>query len=524
MSQEETFKEQGLFFTVIVPVVAILFVAGLFIVFNGGIRVGFSNHTGLLPVVRHMLDASYLPDSFGISLRIFHHHSFALLVKLFTQLFGEDNALILLNIIGNILLSGGLYALCRSLKLSTMAFIAAGFFLAMSVGWTGYGLETNTFVGNREIQPPTFAHAFLLFSTASLLRRKLRLTVFFAGVVVLCHLQVGFAFALILFPFFLVRAKSIGWKEAFVLAGLFLIPLLLPLWDVSHMVNRGLVTKPFTLADINFRQPAHFELKETQSAVWFLAHLSLQIAVLLWLRRRSKSESAGLGVMVTMSLMLTGLAAIHFADYYLLHIGTLVKFQFLRMSMVVTVFGTLSLILFLNTLAKEKSQKLKFAVNLVLILVASVLYSVPATRQGVNYSFEISKFAEQNSDWVKACRWANDSTPQNALFLSPPGAEGFTYLSNRANIGEFKINPDGSQYLAEWYERLTDLAGGNLPNEKGFANVPILNQAYASLNRQQMLNLVDKYHIDYALLPKSSQVDFEIVFENDTYKIVRLSN
>jgi hypothetical protein len=523
MSQEETSREQKLSLTVIIPILAILFVAGLLIVFNGGIRVGFSNHTGLLPVVRHMLDANYLPDNFGISLRLFHHRSFAYLVALFTRLFGEDNALISLSVIGNILLSAGLYVLCRSLKLSILAFIAAGFFLAMSVGWTGYGLETNTFVGNREIQPPTFAHAFLLFATASLLREQLRLAAFFAGVVVLCHLQIGFAFALILLPFFLVRGKAIGWKEAFFLAGLFLIPVVLPLLDVSHMLNRGLVTKPFTMADIYFRQPAHFELKEPQSAVWFLAHIGLQIAVYVWLRRFHKAESNRLQVLLMMSLMLSGLAAIHFADYYYLKIGALVKFQFLRMSMVVTVFGTLSLLVFLNTLAKEKSLRLSFAVNLCLILIASLLYVFPATRQGVSYSFQISKYSEENSDWVKACLWANDNTPKDALFLSPPGNEGFTYLSNRANVAEFKINPDGSQYLAEWYERLRDLAGGDLPNEKGFANRTILNRAYTALNQQQMLFLREKYKADYALLPVSTQVDFEIVFENNTYKIIKLS-
>jgi hypothetical protein len=523
MSQEETSREQRLFFTGIVPIVAILFVAGLLIVFNGGIRVGFSNHTGLLPVVRHMLDANYLPDNFGIALRLFHHRSFAYLVAAFTRLFGEDNALISLNVIGNILLSGGLYALCRSLKLSTLAFIAAGFFLAMSVGWTGYGLETNTFVGNREIQPPTFAHAFLLLATASLLRERLRITAFLAGVVLLCHLQIGFAFALILLPFFVVRGKIIGWKEAFLLIGLFLIPVLLPLWDVSHMLNRGLVTKPFTITDIYFRQPAHFELKDPQSAVWFLAHLGLQIVVFVWLRRRHQSESVGLRILLFMSLMLSGLAVIHFADYYYLKIGALVKFQFLRMSMTVTVFGTLSLLVFFNTLAKEKSPKLSFAVNLCLILIASLFYAIPATRQGVSYSFEVSKYREENSDWVKACLWANDNTAKDALFLSPPGNEGFTYLSNRANVAEFKINPDGSQYLAEWYDRLRDLAGGNLPSEKGFANRPILNQAYTSLNQQQILYLRDKYRADYALLPKSSQVDFEIAFENNAYKIAKLS-
>jgi hypothetical protein len=160
---------------------------------------------------------------------------------------------------------------------------------------------------------------------------------------------------------------------------------------------------------------------------------------------------------------------------------------------------------------------------LLLIVVASLLYAFPATRQGAKYSFEISRFAAQNSDWVNACKWIDQNVGKESLFLSPPGTEGFTYLSNRANVAEFKINPDGGQYLSEWYERLGDLAGGELPSEKGFANAQALNRAYAGLSQQQLLALRDKYRADYALLPKASASGLAAVFENNTYKIIKLT-
>lgn len=524
MSQTEKSKEQSLLLTLIFPGLSILFVAGLLIIFNGGIRVGFSNHTGLLPVVRRILDANYLPDHFGITLRLFHHRSFANLVAAFAKLFGEDNSLILLSIIGNIFLSLGLYALCRSIKLSILAFVALGFFLAMSVAWTGWGLETNTFVGNREIQPTTFAHASLLMATACLVCRRFRLTAFFAGLVVLFHLQIGFAFTLILLPFLVRSAKPSSFKEALILIALFMIPVTIPLIDVLQMLNRGLVKNPFTLADIYFRQPAHFELKEPQAALWFIAHLCLQTIVYVWLRRSDKTESDGMRVLLVMSLLISALSALHFIDYHYVKIGALAKFQFIRMSMIVTVFGALALILFLNTFARQRLKAQELLVNLCLIAIVSLLYYFPATRQGVKYSFEISRYTEQNSEWVKACLWLRENSPNDALFLTPPGNEGFTYLSNRSNIGEFKINPDGAQYLAQWYERLRDLAGGELPNEKGFANIPLLNRGYASLNQEQLTLLGNKYRAQYAVLPKSSQVNLEIVFENNAYQIVKLAN
>src|SRR6185436_12560205 len=86
-------------------VLGIATVAALIIGFNGGISVGSSNHTGLLPVVRRILDSNYLPGDFGISVRFYHHRVFAYLVAGFSAIMGEDNALILLAALGTTLLA-----------------------------------------------------------------------------------------------------------------------------------------------------------------------------------------------------------------------------------------------------------------------------------------------------------------------------------------------------------------------------------------------------------------------------------
>jgi hypothetical protein len=521
-SQAEQAKAQNPLHPFIVPIAAILFIAALFITFNGGIRVGFSNHTGLLPVVRRILDSNYLPDNFGITLRLFHHRSFAYLIAAFAKLFGEDNALISLTVLGNIFLSASLFALCRSLRLTLPAYFAVGFLIATCLGWTGLGLETNTFLGNREIQPPTFAHASLLFALANLLRQRYRWTAFFAGLVLFFHLQIGFAFALILLPFFAARWKTIEVKEAVFLLALFLLPAAMTLWDVQHMLNRGLVKNPFTLADILFRQPAHFELKEPQAAVWFIAHLCVQLLVFLWLRRSAIEESKNLRPLMWISFSIAALSAIHFSDFYFLKIGSLVKFQFIRMSVMVTVLGALSFIVFLNQFAREKSNGVRLLVNLSVMILALLFYALPATRQGVPYSFAVEKYAEQNNNWVKACAWIKVNTPEDALFITPPGNDGFTYLSNRSNIVEFKINPDGAQYLNDWYERLRDVAGGVLPNEKGFANAPLLNKSFALLTQEQCYAIAKKYKATFAVLPKSSAINFQSIYENGEYRVVKL--
>jgi hypothetical protein len=520
MSQTAETEASRRFTQILVPLGAILFVTGLLIVCNGGIRVGYSNHTGLMPVVRRLLDENYLPDNFGITLRLYHHRSFVYLVAGFAKLFGEDNALIILSILGNLFLSASLYALSRCLKLSVLAYLAWGFLIAMSIGWTGFGLETNTFLGSRETQPPTFAHAALLYSVAFYLRDRFRLAAFFAGLVVVFHLQIGFALALILLPFFALRLKTLGWREALLLVGFFLLPASLALIDVPHMLNRGLVKEPFTLTDINFRQAWHFELKEAQAVYWFLAHLALQVIVFLWLRRSKKTEARSMGVLVALSLLITALSILHLTDYYVLKIATLAKFQFLRMSLIVTVFGALSVIVWINKYTGEKSNRAVIVANLSLIGFATILYAIPATRQGAPYAFTIERYTARNNNWVKTCLWVKQNTPAGATFLTPPENDGFVYLSDRSNVVDFKINPDGGQYLAEWYERLRDLAGGTLPDKRGQENVPYLSKGYAGLSDQQLLALAAKYRASYAVLSKATTASFPVLYENEGFKVV----
>ncbi len=497
-------------------------VAILIIILNGGISVGYSNHTGLLPVVRRILDPNYLPGDFNIQLRIFHHRSFAYLVAAFAKIFGEDQALIVLNIIGFTLLSASLYYLCRALNLSRLAFITVGVLIATNVAWVGRGLETNTFAGNREINPPTFAHAFVLLAIAGLVQKRYRLTALFAGFTLLFHLQIGVALLLILSPFYLLQFKRFSFKDWLGCFALFLLPVLFTVYDVFEMFQRGLVKLPFTRSDIDFRQAHHFELVSAMAAVWVALHLILIIAIYLFIRRKRKEATEPLVVLMTISLLIAAISLIHFLDYYVLNIGSIMKVQLVRMSVFIPVFGAIVFVYWLNDWTEKKSPLATSGANLGLIILAFLFYAIPATRQGVEYSTNIRRLAEQQSTWVAVCLWVKENTPTDALFISPPGNEGFTYLADRSNIGEFKINPDGPQYLSEWYERLGDQAGGELPNGKGFANNRLLNQAYAALTEVHLRELNKKYRVSFAVLPKSSSVQLKVIYENEGYKVIEL--
>ena len=191
--------------------------------FNGGVGVGGSNHFGQLPVVRRALDPNYLPGDFSIEIRQYHHRVFTHLVSTLSLAMGEDLALILIHVLGMILLVVSLWALCRAVNLSLSGFVAVGLFLATNLFWTGKGLELNHFVGDADIMPPTFAHAFVLFAVASLLRDRYRWAALFAGLATLFHLQIGLIGAVMIAPLYLVKLKKLGVKTILIAICLFLI-------------------------------------------------------------------------------------------------------------------------------------------------------------------------------------------------------------------------------------------------------------------------------------------------------------
>lgn len=517
--------------TAILTIVCITAVTILIISFNGGVSVGGSNHFGQLPVARRALDPNYLPGDFTIEIRQFHHRVFTYLIAAFSLALGEDRALIFIHLIGMSLLAASLWTLCRGVDLSLPGFVAVGLFLATGLIRTGRGVELNHFVGDADIMPPTFAHAFALLAASSLLRDRYRRAAVFAGMATLFHLQIGLICAVMIAPFYLVKLKHLGVKEASIIVGLFFIAAAPGLLDLVHMLRSGLLKSPSAQYSlpfyIDFRHPHHFELISTAAAFWIGAHVIVQIGAYRFLRRIQRPESRSVGKLAVMSLTLCALAAIHFIDYYLIEDGRVATIQFIRLSPLITVFGSLCLVLMINVwgdsvAAKTGGSRIAVFAKAGLILVA-ILWGVREARKPeAVFRFGIGRYAEQSSNWINICRWIRSNGPRDAVYLTPPGVNGFTSLAERSNVVDFKNNPDSGLYLAQWFERLRDLAGGVLPNGRGFENRQLFNKAYAALSAEQLIEVGEKYGAEYAVLHRSSKVDFEVIHNNDGYRLVKL--
>ncbi len=520
-------------------------VAVTMIYFNGGIAVGSSNHVGLLPVVRRILDPNYLPGDFNIALRFYHHRAFAYLVAGGSALIGEDRALIVLAVLAMLAISAALFGLCRTLGLPRWSFIVVGIWTATRFLWTGKGLESNEFLGDPEVMPPHLAHALILFVLTALIKERYRLAIFLTGLAILLHLQIGITLALMTSPLYLIKLREFGLKEVLLLAMLAIIPASPALWHVGHMLQRGLASSQISSAFyIDFRHPHHFELISAVAAFWVAGHLAVIAFAYRFFnkeRERLRLQSSGnasvpdrrdqsreayvfltssIGKLLICCLTLAALCLIHFTDYYLIKNDKLAQVQFLRVSPLITALGAISFLLFINRLLKN--QKLTALINIVLILAAIGWSWFSPRKAEVPYYFGVKRFAEHQSNWADAARWVKANGPRDTIYLAPPGRNGFSVLSERSIVAEFKLNPDGSMFLAEWLERLRDLAGGELPNGHGFENRKLLDQAFEKLTEEQLLALSRKYNAAYAILDKDSKAQFEVVYQNKSYRVVKL--
>ncbi len=499
---------------------------------KGGVWIGSSNHAGLLPVVRRILDPGYLPGDFNIQLRLYHHRVFAWILAGFSRMLGEERGVVLLHWIGALLLAGALWYLCRTLRLSLWSYASLILLLASTFLWTGRGLEENDFIGNPEVQPPLFAHAFVVLALALLIRGRDRAAAFCLGFAVLFHLQIGVIATLMAAPLYARKLREYGPAELARLALCYLAPAGAALVHLAQMMQRGLL-RPASQAwslpfYIDFRHPHHFELMSAAHGFWVGGHLVAMYVMWIAFRRAGLTEAArAVGVFLVATTTLAGLSLLHFADYYLVRNDRLANLQMIRLSPLITVLGSISLLLFVERFARRAAERsgrawIPRVAAVALLLVALVAEVRQARREEPEFHFGVIPYSSRTTSWVRLCNWIRDNGPTDAAYLTPPGETGFTSLTHRSNIVEFKINPDGALHMAEWFERLQDLTGGRLPEERGLKNRKPISKAYAKLTAEQLLAAGRKYNARYAILPKDSRVDFEVLHQAGELRLVRM--
>jgi hypothetical protein len=269
---------------------------------------------------------------------------------------------------------------------------------------------------------------------------------------------------------------------------------------------------------------------------------------------RKREDAHPTFVMFGMSAMLALLSLLHFADYYLVRQDKFANLQSIRVSPLVTVFGACALLLAIKHVIKHvvpasagmysarahrffrNTFRLKPVLHAALhavlhaVLIAAIaLWGYRGVQHpDARFHFGVTRYSDTSDkrgarkQWIDMCNWIRVNGARDNVYLTPPAYDGFTSLTDRSNIAEFKINPDGALHLGEWYGRLTDLSGGALPRARGLDNREPLNQAYGKLSAEQFNVLANKYQARFAVVSKNAKLPFTTLYVNERFKLVKL--
>jgi len=129
--------------------------------------------------------------------------------------------------------------------------------------------------------------------------------------------------------------------------------------------------------------------------------------------------------------------------------------------------------------------------------------------------------SELGEDGVGVAQYGRQSTPKDAIYLTPPMWGQFRLVANRAIVVDLKAFPFQDSAMVRYQQRIFDCYG--VPIAQGYAALRELEQNYRLLTDDKLSALRIKYGIGYAVLYQQTSTRYPVIFENQTYKIVDVS-
>ncbi len=124
--------------------------------------------------------------------------------------------------------------------------------------------------------------------------------------------------------------------------------------------------------------------------------------------------------------------------------------------------------------------------------------------------------------WAEVCQWIAENTPENALFLTPYGAQSFKWRTGRPEVATRKDIPQDARGMVEWYQRLRDIA----PEETDDTTEPAQSLDY--FDTEHLRRIAEEYGADYIVTRGRKPLALTVVypqhvdFANDEYVVYRV--
>jgi hypothetical protein len=115
-------------------------------------------------------------------------------------------------------------------------------------------------------------------------------------------------------------------------------------------------------------------------------------------------------------------------------------------------------------------------------------------------------------------RWLRESSPRDALYLTPPDLDGARFLGQRAIVVDWKAVPLIPSELLVWYERLCDVTGRRIGSSGDMSG-------YQAMDSERLRLLEAKYHPDFVVLRRGGErrfPTFPIAYQNGGYVVLKI--
>lgn len=130
-------------------------------------------------------------------------------------------------------------------------------------------------------------------------------------------------------------------------------------------------------------------------------------------------------------------------------------------------------------------------------------------------------FNDLRGEEMAAAQWAGVHSEPGTIFITPPNFEAFRSVSGRAVIVDFTSVPFGDSALRTWRDRMATAYG---PLEgQGFAALDAMIAAYRGMTPERLRALGARYGARYAVLYAETPWPDAPLYENASFKIVRIS-
>ncbi|HEX3776480.1 MAG TPA: DUF6798 domain-containing protein, partial [Polyangiaceae bacterium] len=129
---------------------------------------------------------------------------------------------------------------------------------------------------------------------------------------------------------------------------------------------------------------------------------------------------------------------------------------------------------------------------------ALALYREAPAKVEEGYQRSILVRNDEERPNLELYRWLRESSPRDAIYLTPPDLDGARFLGERAIVVDWKAVPLIPSELLVWYARLCDVTGRRVQSSKDLAG-------YQTLDSARLSELETKYHPDYVVVRRGGE-------------------